>query len=426
MAGGLCILAVAVTASNWHRPQRGEARPAPRLSIVVLPFANLGDDSGQRQLADGITEDLTNELSLHSDIRVISPNTAFAYAGKLVDTKQIGRELGVRYALEGSVQRSRGRLRVNAQLIDTEKDTQLWAARLDRAADDLFALQNEIASQLANTLGWQLVAAEAARTTEHPDALSYILRGRGARLKPDSPEAYAEAIGFFEHALTLDPRSVEAQTWLAGALADRVLDQMTDSAAADIARADALVGRALVASPGNTLAHLAKGQVLRTQQRWSEAIPEFETVLAINPNHAGALHGLSDCKLRTGSIDEVIPLEEQAIRLDPRDPHIGFKYWRIGYAHLLQSRTNDAILWLEKAVRDEPEFSFSRAALASTYALTGETGRAAVQLAEARRLVGGKYYSSIAKIQAVGVPKTRALVEATFFTGLRKAGVPEE
>jgi len=201
---------------------------------------------------------------------------------------------------------------------------------------------------------------------------------------------------------------------------------MTDSVAADIARADGLVVRVLVASPGSTPAHLVKGQVLRAQQRWSEAIAEFERVLAINPNHAFALHALADCKLRTGSIDEVIPLEEKAIRLDPRDPHIGFKYWRIGYAHLLQSRTDDAILWLEKAVRNEPEYSFSRAALASAYALNGETGRAGTQLAEAKRLVGGRYYSSMTKTRALGVPKTRALVEATFFAGLRKAGVPEE
>jgi TolB-like protein/DNA-binding winged helix-turn-helix (wHTH) protein len=426
VAGAIGLLAAVLTAANWPSPRFGSAQPAPRMSIVVLPFSSLGDDRYGPDLANGLTEDLIAELSLRSDIRVTSPYTAFAYGNKLVATKWIGRELGVRYALEGSVQRSGSRLRVNAQLIDTERDTQLWAARFDRAADDLFDLQNEIASELTSTLVLQLVAAEAARTTEAPDALSYILRGRAAMLKPDSPEVYADAIDLFGHALTVDPQSVEAQTWLAGSLAGRVLDQMTDSAAADIARADALVGRALGASPGSALAHLVKGQVLRAQQRWAEAIPEYEKVLAINPDHTGALHGLSDCKLRTGSIDEVIPLEEQAIRLDPLDPHIGFKYWRIGYAHLLRSRTDDAILWLERAVRDEPGYSFSRAALGAAYALNEEISRAAAQLAEARRLVGGKYYSSMAKMHAVGAPKTRALIEATYFAGLRKAGMPEQ
>jgi adenylate cyclase len=424
LAGALILLGVVGAASNWH-PPRFVATGPPRLSIIVLPFTDLSDDRGGRNLAGALTEDLTTELSLRSDIRVTSPNTAFTYGNKLVDTNQIGRELDVRYALEGSVQRSGSRLRVNAQLIDTEKDTQLWAARFDRDANDLFALQNEIASQLANTLVWELVAAEAARTTDRPDALGYILRGRAALLKPNSPEVYAEAIDRFEHALAADPQSVEAQTWLAGSLAERVLNQMSDSPSVDIVRAEGLVGRVLGASPGYAPAHYVRGQVLRAQQRWLEAIPEFETVLAINPNAAEALHALSDCRLRTGRIDEVIPLEEQAIRLDPRHPHIGFTYWRIGFVHLLQSRTDDAILWLERAVRDEPAYSFSRAALGAAYALSGETGRAADQLAEARRLVDGKYYSSMARMHAVGAPKTRTLVEATLFAGLRKAGMPE-
>jgi len=302
----------------------------------------------------------------------------------------------------------------------------LWAERFDRDIGDLFILQNEITSRIANTLNIELISREAARPIEHPDALDYILRGRAALLKPDSRDSYAEAISFFEHAVALDPQSVEAPTWLARALASRVLDRMTDSPTADIARADALVGPVLAASPRYAPAHFVKGQLLRVQQRWPEAIPEFEAVLAINPNDPDTLHALGECKLFTGSIDQVISLDEQAIRLDPRSPHIGFKYWRIGLVHLLQSRADEAILALERAARDEPGFSSARAALASAYALNGETGRATAQLAEARRLAGGSSYSSMAKIQAVGVPKIRALYEATYFAGLRKAGVPEE
>jgi len=311
-------------------------------------------------------------------------------------------------------------------LIDTERDTQLWAAQLDRAADDLFALQSEIASQLANTLVWQIVAAEAARANRTPDALGYILRGRAARLKPNSPEVYAEAIDLFEHALALDPQSYQAQTWVAASLASRVLDRMTDSPAADIAYAEGLIDQVLARSPRYARAHFVKGQLLRAQHRWPEATPEFEKVLAIFPNDSDTLHALGDCKLFTGSIDQVIPLDEQAIRLDPRDPHIGAKYWRIGLVHLLQSRTDQAILALERAARDEPGFSFTRAALASAYALNGETGRANAELAEARRLAGGKGYSTMAHIQTFGVPKIRALYEATYFAGLRKAGMSEE
>src|ERR1700736_992751 len=165
---------------------------APRLSIVVLPFSNLSDDRGQQYFADGITEDLTTDLSRLAGMLVISRNTAFTYRDKRVDTRQIGRELCVRYVLEGSVRRSGNQVRVNAQLIDAETDSHLWAERFDCDTDDLFALQNEITSQLANALGVELIAAEAARLAEHPDALDYILRGRAVGFRQHSRDSYVE------------------------------------------------------------------------------------------------------------------------------------------------------------------------------------------------------------------------------------------
>jgi TolB-like protein/DNA-binding winged helix-turn-helix (wHTH) protein len=177
VAGALFLVAAVVTASNWHPPLSGVAGPAPRLSIVVLPFTNLGDDRDRQNLANAMTENLTAELSLNSDLLVTSRNTAFTYGNKLLDTRQIGRALSVRYVVEGSVQRSGNQLRVNAQLIDAETDTQLWAERFDRDTGDLFTLQSEIMSQLANALGIELIATEAARPTEKLDALDYILRG---------------------------------------------------------------------------------------------------------------------------------------------------------------------------------------------------------------------------------------------------------
>jgi TolB-like protein len=293
---------------------------APRLSIVVLPFANLSSDPDQQYFADGITEDLATDLSRLTNMFVISRNTAFTYRNKPVDTRQIGRELGVRYVLEGSVQRSGNRLRVAAQLIDAATDTHLWAERFDRDTGDLFALQNEITSQIANALKVELIAAEAARPTDNPDALDYILRGRAARLKPNSRNVYAEAISLFERALALDPRSVEARSLLADTLANRVKAGLTDSATTDIARAEALVGQALAASSRSATVHFAKGEILDAQQRFEEAIPAYETVIAFNRNWADAISSLGHCKLLTGSIEEAIPLMEQAIRLSPRDP----------------------------------------------------------------------------------------------------------
>jgi TolB-like protein/class 3 adenylate cyclase/Tfp pilus assembly protein PilF len=389
---------------------------APRLSIVVLPFGNLSDHREQQYFADGITEDLTTDLSRIAGMLVISRNTAFTYQNKRIDTKRIGRELGVRYVLEGSVRRSGDQIRINAQLIDAETDTHLWAERFDGDAGDLFALQDEITSRIAIALNLELVAAEAARSTEHPDALDYVLQGRFANAKPPSRDKYAEAISLFERALALDRQSVEAQSRLATALTARVLDQMSDSAAADVARAEGLVGQALAASPRSPLAHFAKGQVLRVQKRYAEAIPEYETAIAFDHNWVNALGPLGECKFFAGEIDEMIPLHEQAIRLSPRDPMIAVWYVRIGIAHLLQSRIDKAIQWLEKARNANAELPYAHSHLASAYALKGETERASAELTEARRLSDGRY-SSIAHLKAVahfGVPKMRLIRDHVF------------
>jgi TolB-like protein/class 3 adenylate cyclase len=233
---------------------------APRLSIVVLPFTNLSDDPKQQYFADGITEDLTTDLSRLENMFVISRNTAFTYQGKRVDTKQIGRELGVRYVLEGSVRRSDNRFRISAQLIDAETDAHLWAERFDGDTEDMFALQDEVTRRIAVALDLELIDAEVARRTEHPDALDYILQGRAAHSKPPTPDKYLETVTLFERALALDPLSVEAQCRLAITLTARVLDQMTASSGADIMRAEGLVRQALKAAPRSPLAHLAKGQ----------------------------------------------------------------------------------------------------------------------------------------------------------------------
>ena len=404
---------------------------APRLSIVVLPFANLSSDTEQQYFADAITENLTTDLSRLGAMLVISRNTAFTYQGKRVDTKQIGRELAVRYVLEGSVHRAGNQIRVSAQLIDAQTDAHLWAERFDGDTSDLFALQDEVTSRIANALGVELIAAEAARPTEHPDALDYILRGRAVGLRPYSRESRSEQISLYERALALDPQSVEAQSRLAVALVARVLNGLSDAAATDLARTETLVDQVLAASPRDAYAHLVKGHLLMALKQWEEAIPEYEAALASNRNLVAALHGLAFCKLCTGSIEEVTPLLEKAICLSPRDPNIGHLYGLIGTVDLVQSHIDEAIIWLNKARSATPAVPTFHAQLASAYALNGEAERATAELAEARRLASDDRYSTIARWWAVGWalpkrPKMRALVEDTFVSGLRKAGMPEE
>src|SRR5262249_31133744 len=165
-------------------------------------------------------------------------------------------------------------VRVNAQLIDAATDAHLWAERLNGDISDLFALQDEITSCLANALGVELIAAEAARPAEHPDALDYILRGRAAGLKPYSRENLAEQISLFEHALALDTQFVEAKAGLADALVRRVFSGTTDEAEGDLRRAEGLVGQALAAKPRSAYGRFVKGFVLAAQNRWQEAVPE--------------------------------------------------------------------------------------------------------------------------------------------------------
>jgi len=404
---------------------------APRLSIVVLPFANLSDDREQQYFADGITEDLTTDLSRIADMLVISRNTAFTYRNKPIDTRQIGRELGVRYMLEGSVRRSGNQLRVNAQLVDAETDVHLWAQRFDGDIGDLFALQDEVTSRIGNMLNRELIAAEAARPADHPDALDYILRGRAVFTKGPAREHKDGAIGFYERALAIDPQSVEAQTWLAMILAARVREGQSDSPAADIERAEGLVTQALALAPRSARVHTVKGGLLQAKHRWDEAISEYETVLASDRNSAVSLAGIGICKVQTGLVDEAIQHLEQSIRLDPRNPYIVYRYIWLGVTHLLQSRIDEAITWFEKARSISPGVPQARANLASAYGLKGETERAAAELAEAQRLSANDRFSSIARLKRVSdlasaAPKIRALAEATFFAGLRKAGMPEE
>jgi class 3 adenylate cyclase/TolB-like protein/Tfp pilus assembly protein PilF len=401
---------------------------APRLSIVVLPFTNLSNDPEQQYLADGITEDLTTDLSRIAGMVVISRTTAFTYRNRPIDIRQIGRELNVRYVLEGSIRRSGDRIRCNAQLIDAESDTHISAERFDLLADDLLWLQDEVTGRIAIALDLELVKLEAARPSENPDAFEYILRARAAYNRDSTRERFAATISLCESALALDPASIQARTLLAETLAGRVLDQLADSPAADLERAEALISDVLAASPRDPVAHFARGQVLRAQCRYEAAIPEYERTVALDRNRVNAIAALGLCKFHVGAIEQAIPAQEQAIRLSPRDPHLPNWYWRIGMAHLLKARIGDAISWLEQARSANPRLAGPRAWLASAYELTGNTEGATAELVEARRLSGDNRYATIAgfKRSAALGAKLYALAEDTFFAGLRRAGVPEE
>jgi TolB-like protein len=293
------VLAVfgSLAAWIWDYRRFGPADVRPRLSMVVLPFSNFGRDPDQEHFVDAITSGLTTELSRIGHSFVVSRNTAFTYRNKSVDTKQIGRELGVRYVLEGSVRRSGNKVWVDAQLIDAETDALLWAQQFDDDVGDLFALEDDITRRIAIALGFELVGREAARPTRDPDAFDYILRGNAVMTAPKTRKTYAEAISLFDRALALDHRAVEAQSFLAIYLAGRVSADMSDTATADIQRAGDLAQQAVAAASRSPLAHFAKALVLDAQNRCDEALYEYETVLSLNRNILPAYYHIGLCKL---------------------------------------------------------------------------------------------------------------------------------
>jgi TolB-like protein/class 3 adenylate cyclase/Flp pilus assembly protein TadD len=404
---------------------------APRLSSVVLPFTNLSDAREDQYFADAITDDVTTDLSRIAGMTVISSNTAFAYQNRRVDTRQIGRDLNVRYILGGSVRRSGNRARVNVQLIDAETDANIWAERFDHGSDELLALQDEITSRIAVALNLELISAEAARTTEHPDALDYILRGRAAlySYRGSTPENFIEAIDLFRQALAVSQESIEARALLALTLIARVNEQASDTRASDIAEAQELIEAVVAVAPRHPLLNFVRGQLLSAQHHYELAIPEYEAAIAVNRNSVMAIANLGWCKFFVGDIEEAIPAQELALRLSPRDPRLPNWYWRIGMVHLLRSRKDEAVPWLEKARNANPRLAGPHAWLASAYALQGNTEGATTELAEARRLSGDKRYISIASHKAAQpfiAPKLFDLAERTFYVGLSKAGAPDK
>src|SRR5262249_50586376 len=303
-------------------------------------------------LSDAITEDLTTDLCRVSELFVISRSTAFTYKDTRINVRQIGRELNVQYVLEGSVRSAGNRFRVNAQLIDAETDRHIWADRFDYTNENHFMLQDDITSRIAASLHLELIAAEAARPTDNPDALDCILRGRAA-LYPvggrTTADQFAKGIELLEKALALDTGSIDARALLAETLIARVFEQATSSAETDLERAEGLADEVLTASPGHAVGHFARAQILRSRSQYEAAIPEYETAIAANRNWVAAIAALGLCKFFAGDIEAAIPAQELAIRLSPRDPRLPNWYWRIGMVHLLQSRIDEAILWIEKA-----------------------------------------------------------------------------
>ncbi|MFC7697343.1 adenylate/guanylate cyclase domain-containing protein [Bradyrhizobium sp. GCM10028915] len=398
----------------------------PRLSIVVLPFANLSGDREQDYFVDGVTESLTTDLSRIAGSFVISRNSAVSHKGRAVDVRQVGRELNVRYVLEGSVQRSGKRLRLNVQLIDAKSGQHLWAERFEKSFIDLFDMQDEIVSRLANTLGAQLIEAEARRAerTLHPDAMDLYFQGRAWLMKGFSPECVAQARSFFERSLESDPGNVEAMIGLANVDTAVGASFTTDDGPARFAAAEAMVNKALSIRPNHISAHLAWGRIQILTNRAAQGVREFEHALALDSNRANAHAALGFAKFYMGCAAETEGHILEALRLSPRDVEAYQWMCYVGVAKLQLGSDVEAVSWLRRSTEANRNFPLAHLLLAAALGLTGalEEARTAARMGLA--LNSGFTIRRLLVAQQSDSPMFLAGLERSC-EGLRLAGVPE-
>jgi TolB-like protein/class 3 adenylate cyclase/Tfp pilus assembly protein PilF len=355
---------------------------APRLSIVVLPFANLGGGPDQDYFVDGVTESLTTDLSRIAGAFVIARNTAFTYKGKAVDVKKIGRELNVRYVLEGSVQRGGNRLRVNVQLIDAETGNHLWAERFDKPVADLFDMQDEIVAHLAHQLDTALIAAEARRAAQspRPDATDLHFQGMAWTNNGITPSHLAQAHGFFDRALALDPNNVEALVGASGVEITLAGAYNTDDRAARLSTASAFLTKALSLAPSHALAHLFLGRLLIFSKHGQHAIAECERALALDRNLAAAHATIGLAKFFIGRSEETEAHVREALRLSPRDTFAFSWIASVGAAKLYLGDDGEAVSWFRRAIEINRNLPNAHFYLAAALANLGQVieARAAV------------------------------------------------
>jgi TolB-like protein/class 3 adenylate cyclase len=401
---------------------------APRLSVVVLPFANIGGDPEQEYFVDGVTESLTTDLSRINGAFVIARDTAFTFKGKANDVRKLGRELNVRYVLEGSMQCGGNRLRVNVQLIDAETGNHLWAERFDKPVADLFDMQDEIVSRLANALDAELIAAEARRAERslHPDAMDLVFQGRSWFNKGLTLGYMIQARSFFEKAMALDPENVEAMVGLGRVDATTGGAFLADDWSARLTSAEVTLTKALSLAPNHALAHMFLGLVQIFTKRAAQGIAQCEHALALDRNLASAHALIGIAKVLLGRSAETEPHINEALRLSPRDI-IAYRWmvW-VGVAKVHLNADAEALVWLRRSLDANRNYPFAHFNLSAALARLGELdeARAAVQ-------------AGLALDPSFTVRRFRDATDArtdnpTFYAGrdraiegMRMAGVPE-
>ena len=404
-----------------------EKSAPPRLSIVVLPFANIGGGPEQEHFVDGVTESLTTDLSRIAGAFVIARKTAFTYKGNSIDVKKIGRDLNVRYALEGSVQRGGTRLRVNVQLVDAQNGKHLWAERFDKPVADLLDMQDEIVARLATQLGTVLIATEARRAerTPNPDAFDLYLQGMAWLDKDPRPVNVAQSRAFFARALAIEADNVDALIGSAGADFWEAINSENPERAARFASAEVSLLKALSAAPDNAMAHMWLSFVKINSNRAAQGIADAERALALNRNLPRALMAMGLAKLMVGRAEETEGYLQEALNLSPRDP-LAFNWMFMGgLAKIHLGAFEEAARWLSQSVGANPNSPAAHILLAAALSQLGQ-----VEAAQAEARIGLVLDPTftIRRFRDLAVSDNPIFLKQrrNIYEGMRKAGFPEQ
>jgi adenylate cyclase len=383
---------------QWLRSSAPAVLTLPdKPSVAVLPFSNLSQDPTQEYFSDGVTEDLITGLSKVSGVFVIARNSVFTYKGKAVKVGDVGRDLGVRYVLEGGVQRAGSRVRITAQLVDTTTGYHIWAERYDREVRDVFAMQDEVTQQIIRALAVKLTAAEQGQMgrapTGNPEAYDLVLRGREERRRT-TREANLQARRLFVKAMDLDPQYAPAYVELSWAhLQSWQFGWNTDPESLE--RARELAERGIVVDDTLVAGHSLLAQIYLWKKEHDRAIVEAERAVALGPNNADSYETLAEVLGWAGRPEDSIRVIRQAMRLNPHYPF--FYLWTLGHASYMSRRNGDAMDAFKKITQQNPNFLPAHAYLAVLFAEMGREKAAREAWDKARQLSPGVSLASLSQ-----------------------------
>jgi TolB-like protein/cytochrome c-type biogenesis protein CcmH/NrfG len=400
------------------------------LSIVVLPFSNMTGDASQSYVSDGLTSSVTADLSRIHDAFIVNVATAFSYKDKSLSAQQIGQELGVRFVLQGNVQRSGNKIRINAQLADSVSNAQLWSESFDGDEGDLFALQDKVTSRIANSIDREMVIA-SARDSEtrksDPQVSDLLLRASALNLKQQTLKTFLEIETCYRDALKMDPDNTIAIAGLSLALAMQA-NSNGFALEKNVREAKYVESRDLALNlkerdPGNPSVYRPLALYARAHDDYSGALRNYEMILSLEPNNPVALNGVALILISGGEPKRAIELLQKAIDMDPRHPRDVIIY-NLGKAYFMLGDNEKAIEWLLKTVQVNPSYASTYAYLAMAYALKGDEVKAHAAVSELLRLNPDFNLSETRKPQSSSPIAYKEWFEKKYLPAARKAGLP--